>query len=90
MRRMLNFVKKLFKKEENFESDINDNNYIDINLGLDSEGQIYFNFFKEGEQKKYEEFTQKERDIIVQMMVQSSAAFAQIEKQISQNKNYVS
>lgn len=90
MRRMLNFVKKLFKKEENFKSDINDNNYIDINLGLDSEGQIYFNFFKEGEQKKYEEFTQKERDIIVQMMVQSSAAFAQIEKQVSQNKNYVS
>ena len=90
MGKIQDFVKKLFKKEENFESDINDNNYIDINLGLDSEGQIYFNFFKEGEQKKYEEFTQKERGIIVQMMVQSSAAFAQIEKQVSQNKNYVS
>lgn len=90
MRKILNFVKELFKKKEALESDVNDNNYIDIALGLGPEGQVYFNFFKEGEQKKYEEFTQEERNIIIQMMVQSSAVFTQIENQVSQNKNYVS
>ena len=88
MRKLLNFVKNLFKKKENFESD--NDNYIDITLGLGHEGRVYFNFFKEGEQMNYEEFTQEERDIIIQMMVQSSAVFTQIEKQVSQNKNYVS
>ena len=87
MRKILNFVKNLFKKKENFESD---NNYIDIALGLSPDGQVYFNFFREGEQKKYEEFSREERSIIIQMMVQSSAVFTQIEKQASQNKNYVS
>ena len=90
MRKIQNFVKELFKKKETLESDVNDNNYIDIALGLGPEGQVYFNFFKEGEQKKYEEFTQEERNIIIQMMVQSSAVFTQIENQVSQNKNYVS
>ena len=90
MRKIQNFVKELFKKKEALESDVNDNNYIDIALGLGPEGQVYFNFFKEGEQKKYEEFTQEERNIIIQMMVQSSAVFTQIENQVSQNKNYVS
>lgn len=90
MRKVRDFIKRLFKKKENFEYVIDDNNYIDINLGLDSEGQVYFNFFKEGEQKKYEEFTKEERDIIIQMMAQSSVAFAQIEKQSSQNKKYIS
>ena len=90
MRKILNFIKKIFKKKEVLESDVNDNNYIDVSLGLGPEGQIYFNFFKEGEQKNYEEFTQEERDIIIQMMTQSSAVFARIEKQTSQNKNYVS
>ena len=90
MRKIQNFVKELFKKKETLESDVNDNNYIDITLGLGPEGQVYFNFFKEGEQKKYEEFTQEERNIIIQMMVQSSAVFTQIENQVSQNKNYVS
>ena len=90
MRKIQNFVKELFKKKEALESDVNDNNYIDIALGLGPEGQVYFNFFKEGEQMNYEEFTQEERSIIIQMMVQSSAVFAQIEKQASQNKNYVS
>ena len=84
MRKILNFIKKIFKKKETFESD---NNYIDVSLGLGPEGQIYFNFFKEGEQKNYEEFTQEERNIIIQMMAQSSAIFARIEKQASQNKN---
>ena len=87
MRKILNFIKNLFKKKENFESD---NNYIDVTLGLGPEGQVYFNFFREGEQKKYEEFSQEERSIIIQMMIQSSAVFTQIEKQSSQNKNYVS
>ena len=87
MRKILNFIKKIFKKKETFESD---NNYIDVSLGLGPEGQIYFNFFKEGEQKNYEEFSQEERDIIIQMMTQSSAVLARIEKQTSQNKNYVS
>ena len=87
MRKMLNFIKNLFKKKENFESD---NNYIDVTLGLGPEGQVYFNFFKEGEQKNYEEFSQEERSIIIQMMVQSSAVFTQIEKQAAQNKNYAS
>ena len=87
MRKILNFVKNLFKKKENFESD---NNYIDIYLGLGPEGQVYFNFFKEGEQKNYEEFSQEERSIIIQMMVQSSVVFTQIEKQAVQNKNYAS
>ena len=90
MRKIQNFVNELFKKKEALESDVNDNNYIDIALGLGPEGQVYFNFFKEGEQKKYEEFTQEERNIIIQMMVQSSAVFTQIENQVSQNKNYVS
>ena len=90
MRKILNFIKKIFKKKEVLESDVNDNNYIDVSLGLGPEGQIYFNFFKEGEQKNYEEFSQEERDIIIQMMTQSSAVFARIEKQTSQNKNYVS
>ena len=90
MRKIQNFVKELFKKKETLESDVNDNNYIDIALGLGPEGQVYFNFFKEGEQKKYEEFTQEERNIIIQMMVQSSAVFTQIENQVSQNKNYIS
>ena len=87
MRKILNFIKNLFSKKENFESD---NNYIDIYLGLGPEGQVYFNFFKEGEQKKYEEFSQEERNIIIQMMVQSSVVFTQIEKQAVQNKNYAS
>ena len=90
MGKIQNFVKELFKKKEVLESDVNDNNYIDVSLGLGPEGQIYFNFFKEGEQKNYEDFTQEERDIIIQMMTQSSAVFARIEKQTSQNKNYVS
>ena len=87
MGKIQDFVKELFKKKEVLESD---NNYIDVSLGLGPEGQIYFNFFKEGEQKNYEEFTQEERNIIIQMMVQSSTVFTQIEKQASQNKNYVS
>lgn len=87
MRKILNFIKNLFKKKENPESD---NNYIDVTLSLGPEGQVYFNFFKEGEQKNYEEFSQEERSIIIQMMVQSSAVFTQIEKQASQNKNYAS
>ena len=87
MREIQNFINKLFKKKEVIESDVNDNNYIDIALGLSPEGQIYFNFFKEGEQKNYEEFSQEERNIIIQMMAQSSAVFARIEKQASQNKN---
>ena len=90
MKKILNFIKRLFKKKENFEYVTDDNNYIDINLGLSPEGQIYFNFFKEGEQKEYEEFTQEERSIIIQMMIQSSSVFAQVEKQTSQNKNYMS
>ena len=89
MRKMLNFIKNLFKKKENFEAG-NDNNYIDVTLGLGPEGQVYFNFFKEGEQKSYEEFSQEERSIIIQMMVQSSVVFTQIEKQAAQNKNYAS
>ena len=87
MRKILNFIKKIFKKKETFESA---DNYIDISLGLSPEGQIYFNFFKEGKQKNYEEFSQEERNIIIQMMTQSSAVLARIEKQTSQNKNYVS
>ena len=90
MGKIQDFVKELFKKKEVLESDVNDNNYIDIALGLSPDGQVYFNFFKEGEQKKYEEFSQEERSIIIQMMIQSSAVFTQIEKQASQNKNYVS
>ena len=90
MGKIQDFVKDLFKKKEVLESDVNDNNYIDIALGLSPEGQVYFNFFREGEQKKYEEFSQEERSIIIQMMVQSSVVFTQIEKQASQNKNYVS
>lgn len=90
MGKIQDFVKELFKKKEVLESDVNDNNYIDIALGLSPEGQIYFNFFREGEQKKYEEFSQEERSIIIQMMIQSSAVFTQIEKQASQNKNYAS
>lgn len=90
MGKIQDFVKELFKKKEVLESDVNDNNYIDIALGLSPEGQVYFNFFREGEQKKYEEFSQEERSIIIQMMIQSSAVFTQIEKQASQNKNYVS
>ena len=87
MGKIQDFVKELFKKKETFESD---NNYIDVSLGFGPEGQIYFNFFKEGEQKNYEEFTQEERNIIIQMMTQSSAVLARIEKQTLQNKNYVS
>ena len=90
MGKIQDFVKELFKKKEALESDVNDNNYIDIALGLSPDGQVYFNFFREGEQKKYEEFSQEERSIIIQMMVQSSAVFTQIEKQASQNKNYAS
>ena len=90
MGKIQNFVKELFKKKEVLEADVNDNNYIDIALGLSPDGQVYFNFFREGEQKKYEEFSQEERSIIIQMMIQSSAVFTQIEKQASQNKNYVS
>lgn len=90
MKEIQNFIKKIFKKKEVLESDVNDNNYIDVSLGLGPEGQIYFNFFKEGEQKNYEEFTQEERNIIIQMMTQSSAVFTRIEKQTSQNKNYIS
>lgn len=90
MGKIQDFVKELFKKKETLESDVNDNNYIDIALGLSPDGQVYFNFFREGEQKKYEEFSREERSIIIQMMVQSSAVFTQIEKQASQNKNYVS
>ena len=90
MGKIQNFVKELFKKKEVLESDVNDNNYIDIALGLSPDGQVYFNFFREGEQKKYEEFSREERSIIIQMMIQSSAVFTQIEKQASQNKNYVS
>ena len=90
MGKIQDFVKELFKKKEVLESDVNDNNYIDIALGLSPDGQVYFNFFREGEQKKYEEFSQEERSIIIQMMVQSSAVFTQIEKQASQNKNYAS
>ena len=90
MRKIQNFVKELFKKKEVLEADVNDNNYIDIALGLSLDGQVYFNFFREGEQKKYEEFSREERSIIIQMMIQSSAVFTQIEKQASQNKNYVS
>ena len=90
MGKIQDFVKELFKKKEVLESDVNDNNYIDIALGLSPDGQVYFNFFREGEQKKYEEFSREERSIIIQMMVQSSAVFTQIEKQASQNKNYVS
>ena len=87
MGKIQDFVKELFKKKETFESA---DNYIDVSLGLGPEGQIYFNFFKEGEQKNYEEFTQEERNIIIQMMTQSSAVLARIEKQTLQNKNYVS
>ena len=90
MGKIQDFVKELFKKKEVLESDVNDNNYIDIALGLSPDGQVYVNFFREGEQKKYEEFSQEERSIIIQMMVQSSAVFTQIEKQASQNKNYAS
>lgn len=90
MGKIQDFVKELFKKKEVLESDVNDNNYIDIALGLSPDGQVYFNFFREGEQKKYEEFSREERSIIIQMMIQSSAVFTQIEKQASQNKNYVS
>ena len=90
MGKIQDFVKELFKKKETLESDVNDNNYIDIALGLSPDGQVYFNFFREGEQKKYEEFSREERSIIIQMMIQSSAVFTQIEKQASQNKNYVS
>ena len=90
MGKIQDFVKELFKKKEVLEADVNDNNYIDIALGLSPDGQVYFNFFREGEQKKYEEFSQEERSIIIQMMVQSSAVFTQIEKQASQNKNYAS
>ena len=90
MGKIRDFVKELFKEKEVLESDVNDNNYIDIALGLSPDGQVYFNFFREGEQKKYEEFSREERSIIIQMMVQSSAVFTQIEKQASQNKNYVS
>ena len=90
MGKIQDFVKELFKKKEVLESDVNDNNYIDIALGLSPDGQVYFNFFREGEQKKYEEFSREERSIIIQMMVQSSAVFTQIEKQASQNKNYAS
>ena len=90
MGKIQDFVKDLFKKKEVLEADVNDNNYIDIALGLSPDGQVYFNFFREGEQKKYEEFSREERSIIIQMMVQSSAVFTQIEKQASQNKNYVS
>lgn len=90
MGKIQDFVKDLFKKKEVLESDVNDNNYIDIALGLSPDGQVYFNFFREGEQKRYEEFSQEERSIIIQMMIQSSAVFTQIEKQASQNKNYVS
>ena len=90
MGKIQDFVKELFKKKEALESDVNDNNYIDIALGLSPDGQVYFNFFREGEQKKYEEFSREERSIIIQMMIQSSAVFTQIEKQTSQNKNYVS
>ena len=90
MGKIQDFVKELFKKKEVLEADVNDNNYIDIALGLSPDGQVYFNFFREGEQKKYEEFSREERSIIIQMMVQSSAVFTQIEKQASQNKNYVS
>ena len=90
MGKIQDFVKELFKKKEVFESDVNDNNYIDIALGLSPDGQVYFNFFREGEQKKYEEFSREERSIIIQMMVQSSAVFTQIEKQAVQNKNYAS
>lgn len=87
MGKIQDFVKELFKKKEVLESDVNDNNYIDIALGLSPDGQVYFNFFREGEQKRYEEFSQEERNIIIQMMAQSSAIFARIEKQASQNKN---
>ena len=87
MRKILNFIKKIFKKKETFEPD---NNYIDVSWDQSPEGQIYFNVFKEGEQKNYEEFSQEERDIIIQMMTQSSAVLARIEKQTSQNNNYVS
>ena len=90
MGKIQDFVKELFKKKEVLEADVNDNNYIDIALGLSPDGQVYFNFFREGEQKKYEEFSREERSIIIQMMVQSSAVFTQIEKQASQNKNYAS
>ena len=90
MGKIQDFVKELFKKKEVLEADVNDNNYIDIALGLSPDGQVYFNFFREGEQKKYEEFSREERSIIIQMMIQSSAVFTQIEKQASQNKNYVS
>ena len=90
MGKIQDFVKELFKKKEVLEADVNDNNYIDIALGPSPDGQVYFNFFREGEQKKYEEFSREERSIIIQMMVQSSAVFTQIEKQASQNKNYVS
>ena len=90
MGKIQNFVKELFKKKEVLESDVNDNNYIDIALGLSPDGQVYFNFFREGEQKKYEEFSREERSIIIQMMIQSSTVYAKIENQVSQNKNYVS
>ena len=90
MGKIQDFVKELFKKKEVLEADVNDNNYIDIALGLSPDGQVYFNFFREGEQKKYEEFSREERSIIIQMMIQSSAVFTQIEKQASQNKNYAS
>ena len=90
MGKIQDFVKELIKKKEDYESDKDDNNYIDIALGLGHEGKVYCNFFKEGEQKNYEEFTQEERNIIIQMMVQSSTVFARIENQASQNKKYVS
>ena len=90
MGKIQDFVKELIKKKEDYESDKDDNNYIDIALGFSHEGKVYCNFFKEGEQKNYEEFTQEERNIIIQMMVQSSTVFARIENQASQNKKYVS
>ena len=90
MGKMQDFVKELLKKKKALKSDVNDNNYIDIALGLGHEGKVYFNFFKEGEQKKYEELSQEDRCLIIKTMIQSSTVFARIENQASQNKKYVS
>ena len=90
MKKMLNFVEELLKKKKDFESDKDDNNYIDIALGLGHEGKVYCNFFKEGERKKYEELSQEDRVLIIKTMIQSSTVFARIENQASQNKKYVS
>ena len=90
MGKIQDFVKELIKKKEALKSDKDDNNYIDIALGLGHEGKVYCNFYKEGEPKKYEELPREDRALIIKTMIQSSTVFARIENQASQNKKYVS